>query len=157
MRAAQALDPVEVQFTDEEDVKRYTDRWWRYDESAIIRLPTRRLIELEAALGMPLVDVMNGVRLRTVLGDLAGAWVAVHLADPETAGPFDDFTPLILLAQWRPAQDDEGKAPAGTEETPTDPATQTPEVDGYPVAGHQPPTISGQMDTVVLQSLPAAE
>lgn len=154
MEAQQALDPLEVRFTDPGDIKVYGDRWWLYNEGDIIRFPARRLIELEVAIGMPIVDMMNGVRMNSVIGNLAAAWVAIHLEDPVLAGSFDDFTPLLLLAQWRAA---EGKGQAETEEVQPEPAMHEVPDDGYPIAGSQPPTISGQMDTVVLQSLPALD
>lgn len=145
------LNPTEIQFRDEEDVKKYSDRWWVYDEAAIIRMPARKLIELEMKLGMGVYDVMNGARARTVLGNVAAAWIAIHLADPDLAGEFDEFNPLIMMAEWRPHK---GKGQGVTEEAPIATDMLVPEEDDSPKADPSPNTISDQTDTVVLRNLP---
>lgn len=109
----QLLRPIRFRFNDPADVERYGDRWFVYSEAQIVRLPARKLIELELELGMTLLDAMNGSRESTVLGDLAAAWLAVHLEDPALAGKFNDFSPLIMLTTWEAATaEDLGKAPA---------------------------------------------
>lgn len=150
--ALQALDPIEVRFSEEGgDRERYGDRWYRYDEAALIRLPAREQIKLEREIGTTLVSVMNGVRISSTFGDLAAAWLAVRAADPLLAGSFDDFEPLIKLAEWRAAEDeDQGKAPE-----PED--TQKPPVTGYLEDHRLPRDVSAQMATVALPSLPIAE
>lgn len=144
MDASEALGPVMFRFTDEQDVKLYGSRWYRHDESELIRMRARDLIELEAQLGIPVVDVMNGCRMHTTLGDLAASWLGVRAYDPELAGPFEKFNPLTLAISWQnpddvdPAEVDEGKA-------------EGPETDSAS------PMTSAPADTVALPTLPIAE
>lgn len=149
MRGSQVLNPVEFQFTDPEDVAKYGDRWYRYSEAELIRRPARELVKLEAELGMPLVDAMNGMRMSSVLGDLASTWIGVRDYDVKLAGPFDEWSPLTFLVTWRPAVD-EGKAEPAETETDTPP----PLGDGSPDSGPSRPEISEPTDTVVLQTSP---
>lgn len=150
MDKIKALGPVEFRFTDPDDVAVYGDRWYRYAEADLIRLRARDLIELETELGMPMVDVMNGMRMRTTLGDLAAAWLGVRAFSPKLAGTFDDFNPLVLSITWRAAQ---GKAPAGP---PVEQDMQPPPVDGSPSTGPSSPETSGTTDTVTLPTSPVA-
>lgn len=150
MDRIKALAPVEFRFTEPEDVAAYGDQWYRYAEADLIRTPARQLIELEAELQMPLVDVMNGMRMHTALGDLAAAWLGVRAVDPKLAGPFDDFNPMALAITWRPSQA-EGKEPAAPAAQDTPPP---------PDAGSQPetpsePVTSETTDSVVLPVSPA--
>jgi hypothetical protein len=139
MDASKALGPVEFQFTDPEDVAVYGDRWYRFDESEIIRMRARDLIQLELDLGMPVVNIMNGARMHSTLGDLGAAWLGVRAYDPKLAGPFEEFNPLTLAITWREADEvDEGKA-------------SEPEDDSAPS------TTSAPMDTVTLSISPIAE
>lgn len=110
IREEQILRPQRFRFTDEADIKLYGDRWYVYDEAAIVRLPARDLIKLETALGMRLPTVMNGVRGDTALGALGASWLAVHLVDPDAAGKFEDYSPLIMFTEWEqvPAEEDGG-------------------------------------------------
>src|SRR5687767_4881665 len=122
MDASQALGPVKFRFTDPEDIKLYGERWYTFDESELIRMRARDLITLEQEMGMPVVDVMNGARMHSTLGDLGAAWIGVRAADPKVAGPFEDFNPLTLAITWANPADvketaswnrevDEGKEP----------------------------------------------
>lgn len=154
--AARAIDPLEVRFTHEEDLGKYGDGWYRYDEMAIMNLPVRELIALEAYLGMPIVDVMNGVRASTTLGDLAGCWLAVHLADPGRAGNFASFEPHVMWLEWRKAEDPKDEAPTEPGETTTD--TLEPEAGLY--REPEPSQSIGTSEippTVVLQTMPVVE
>lgn len=155
MRADEVWPPIEVQFSEEGgDREKYGDRWYRYDEESLVRRPVRELVQLEGMIGSPLVDVMNGVRVRSTFGNLAAAWIAVRATDPDLAGKFEDFQPLIVLAAWRPAEDeemDEGKAEDGGTESPPPPVTGYHS--GYPSKGAP----SVPMDTVTLPTLPIAE
>lgn len=158
MDARQALAPVEFRFTDPRDVEKYGDRWYRYAEADLIRLPARELITLEGMLGMPIVDVMNGMRMATVLGDTASAWLGVRQTDPSLAGTFDEFDPITLLIQWRKWRD-EGKGEATTEvaETPTESATPEPPADNSPLPGRSQSVTLDPRDTHVLSTLPITE
>lgn len=148
-----AYAPMEFRFTEPEDVRRYGDRWYSWDEASIIRLPARDLIRLESELGMPIIDVCNGVRVGSVLGDTAAAWISLHLADPERAGEFDDFNPSTLTIVWRKVEP--GKAPAAT----ADPSEAAPDTPARPDTGSQPvslsnPGTSGTAPTVALPIMP---
>jgi hypothetical protein len=142
------LAPMRFRFTEPEDVKRWGDRWFVYDEHRLVRAPARDLVALEAELGLTLVEAMNGFRADSALGNLAGCWMAVRAVDPQLAGPFDDFTPMIMLITYEavPAEEaeDAGKAEAPVEDSPTSPAASESAPASVP-----PPT-------VVLQTLPPA-
>jgi hypothetical protein len=142
MDARDALGPLEFQFQDETDQAKYGDRWYRYAESDVMRLSARKLIELEARMGLKVVEVMNGMRESSILGDTAAAWIGVRLEDPDLAGPFDDFNPATLMIKWRKAEP--GKAPA---------AEDTPKPQAEPEAAQT----SDPAPTVVLQTSPIAE
>lgn len=148
-----AYPPMEYRFTEPADVARYGDRWWTWDEASLIRLPARILIRLEAEIGMPLIDVMNGVRVGSVLGDTAAAWVAVNLVDPQLAGEFDEFDPATLTLQWRkvePGKADTAEISAAAMDMPA------PASDGSPEESPAPPTTSAQAATVTLPAWPVA-
>lgn len=141
--ALKALDPLEFRFTDPEDVQKYGDGWFTYDEASFLRLRARDLMALEGEIGTPMVAVMNGMRSSTTLGDTVAAWLGVRARNADLAGPFDDFNPITNLLEWRDPS--EGKDPA-------------PEVGPDP---DQPlrssNTISAPTATVVLPNLPVAE
>jgi hypothetical protein len=156
MDARKALAPVEFRFGDPADVERFGDRWFRYSEGDLIRLPARDLIHLEGQLGMPIVEVMNGMRASTILGDTAAAWLGIQAEDPNLAGPFDEFNPITMLITWRKAEA-EGKDEARTEPEVTVQDLPESEADGSPEAGHsQTPAPPTQSPTVILPTLPIA-
>ena len=132
MDARDALGDLEFQFQDPADQAKYGDRWFRYSELDIMRLPARKLIELEARMGLTIAEVMNGVRASTALGDTAAAWVAIRLVDPDLAGQFDDFNPLTFMIKWEKAS---GKAPAAESipATPQPPAEPKPDAKDAPI------------------------
>lgn len=138
MDASKALGPVMFQFTDPDDVKLYGERWYRYSEEDLIRMRARDLIALEMELGTPVVNVMNGARMHSTLGDLAAAWLGVRAHDPELAGPFAEFNPLTLAITWE-HPDDVDEVDEGKEQEP------------------EPTTTSAPTDTVTLPTLPIAE
>jgi hypothetical protein len=153
MHASKLLDPVDFRFTDPRDVERYGDRWYRYAEGDLARLPAQTLIGLEAELGMPIVDVMNGMRMSSVLGDTAAAWIGVRDVDPKLAGPFSEFNPITMLIDWRPASEGKAEGTTAQEELPGLPP---PPADGSrPLDRSSPPT-SGPTDTVALPTLPVS-
>lgn len=149
--ALRALPPVWFRFTDEEDQGKYGNRWFKYDEGAILRKRARDQVALETDLGMPLVSVMNGFRDSTTLGDLAVAWLGVHETDPARAGDFDDFNPVTGLIQW--SGDDPEPGPKDEEPEPTPP----PEDNGYPTAGSSGNMTSAMTATVALPVMPTVE
>lgn len=135
MKPSSLLGPLRVRFTQPEDIAIYGDGWFVYSERDITRKPARELVEIEQQIGVPLIDAMNDLRRSSVFGDLVGAWIAVREHDPKLAGEFEDFSPLIMFAEWEEVPKDEGK---GEGETPLS----------------RPPTM---MPTHVLQTLPVVE
>ena len=140
MKRSDLLPDMEVQFTEPEDVALYGDQWFTYSELDLATLPARRQIELEQLLDSPLAAVMDGVRQSSTFGDLAGAWLAIHLAGDPT--PWEKFNPKIFLAEWRVKP--QGKAP----EVP--PASVAD-------AGPTPEHATTPPDTVLLPTLPIME
>lgn len=149
--ALRALGPCWFRFTDPDDVGKYGDGWFKYDEGAILRRRADFLIALETDLGMPVVSVMNGFRSSTVLGDTAVAWIGVREVDPSRAGDFDEFTPMTMLIEWSKTEPEPG--PKGEEPA----VTLVPEESSSPTPSSSESTNSGPTDTVVLSSMPIAE
>jgi len=141
------MAPIRFRFTEPEDIERWGGDWYVYDEHKLVRKPARELVQLEAELGMTLINAMNGFRSDSVLGNLAGCWMAVREVDAERAGPFDDFSPVIMLITYEavPAMEAED---AGKDEGPV--AGTRP----LPVGNGSAPA-SERTRTVVLQTLPA--
>jgi hypothetical protein len=124
------IEPLQVRFTEPEDIEKYGADWYVYDELMFVTKPARELIPLEMEIGAPLATVMDGVRESSVFGDTAAAWLAMRAAGQ--AVPFAEFNPIIMLAQWRKMPKGEpGKAPA-EDSAPADSAptsTGTPATD----------------------------
>lgn len=146
--ALRAIGPVWFRFTDPEDQGKYGDGWYRYSEEKILRLHARDLIELETALGIPIVSLMNGFRASTVLGDTAAAWIGVRDTDPARAGDFDEFNPITMMIEWSKAEPE----PGPKDEVPG----YMPVQEELPLPTPEPSqsTNSGKTDTVALQTLP---
>lgn len=153
------LKPLQVRFTEPDDIERYGADWHTYDELALVTTPARDLMRLEAELGITLVDAMRGVRESSVLGDTAAAWIAVRAGGSNVS--FEEFSPAIMLAVWRTKPEDEEvpKEDPGVVllPTPEDLASEAPEFSEtdppQPYAGNG--TAPG--DTVVLQTMPVGE
>jgi hypothetical protein len=131
VRESAILRPLRFRFQDADDVERFGDGWHVYDEGRIVRLPARELVALEIELGMPIVGVVQGMRTESVLGYLAGTWLALRMEDPALAGRFDDYTPIAMLIVWDRIPDDEPKAdmsgplePTPSESSPDTPSTE---------------------------------
>jgi hypothetical protein len=136
-----ALDPFEFRFTHPDDRKKYGNRWYVYDESAILQLPARDLIAIETDLDMSIPMMMNGFRRSTVLGDTAAAWYGVRAVDPALAGDFDEFNPIWAALEWR--------------QVPKDQTAEAAQDDSL-IESVSPDTTSAPMDTVALQVSPVA-
>jgi hypothetical protein len=134
-RREQALRPLQVRFTEPADVEEYGDGWFTYDELAILTTSARELIEIEQQIGVALPRVLDSIRAEQVFGDLASAWIAVRASGNPV--PFDRFSPMIMLADWRIRPDDE---------------TESPGKSSPPGTGG-----SGQPDTVSLPIMPPVE
>ncbi|MEU7904107.1 hypothetical protein [Actinoplanes sp. NPDC049118] len=124
------MKPFRFRFTDEADVARFGDRWYVYDETAIVRMPARQQARLEAALGgLKLVRVMTEFAEDGVMGRLAATWIGVHLAAPDLAGDFDKYEPLVFLVHFEQILDEPQEDvavpldPTPSESSPTSPTT----------------------------------
>lgn len=122
------IPPIRFRFDAEEDVAKYGDGWWVWDEGELTRLPGRELIPLEEAVDMPLVQVIRGMRKGSTVATMAAMWIAMHRAGNPVA--WDDFSPLVLITTWKavPAapldeSPDSGEAP--TPEPPSSPTQNT--------------------------------
>lgn len=124
------LKPWRVRLTDPDDIARYGDRWWLYDEAAIMRLPVAELRAIEAQIyPIRLKGAMEDNRESGVTGELIALWIAMRVAaDPEHPAPaFADFTPLIMLADWQRVPDEEADPGAPLDAAPTSSVdTETP-------------------------------
>lgn len=123
MRSVGLMKPYRFRFTEPDDVKQFGEDWFVYDEARIVRLPARQLARYEAQLGTPIVAVVDGFRDDTVLGRLAATWLALHMHDPDLAGPYDAYSPVVLLMRFEPVPDDE--VPAESREAASDPLEPT--------------------------------
>lgn len=148
--ALRALGPCWFRFMDSEDQGKYGDRWYKYDEGAILRRRADFLIALETDLGMPVVSVMNGFRASTVLGDSAAAWIAIREVDPARAGDFDQFNPITMMIEWSKTEPEPGPK---DEEPATMPERQESHL---PTDGSSVSTNSAPTDTVALLNMPIA-
>lgn len=106
MHDRELLPALRVKFTDPADVATFGEGWFIYDERALVRKPARELIAIEEETGLAMPQAMNEMRRSSVLGDLFGAWVAVREHDPKLAGPFEDFSPLVMLLEWERVPED---------------------------------------------------
>jgi hypothetical protein len=149
--AIRALGPVWFRFTDEEDIGKYGEGWFKYDEGALLRSRARDLIALETDLGLPLVAVLNGFRDSTVLGDTAVAWIGVRLTDLSRAGDFDSFNPTTMAIEWSKTEPE----PLGKDEGP-ETMPEPPDSDSL-TPGPSESMTSVPTDTVALQAMPVAE
>lgn len=122
MEASRAYPDVEFRFTDPDDVEKYGSHWRRYSELELINRPAKVLMDIEEELGLPLVDAMNGMRTRSMLGDTVISWIALRDEDLKLAGPFEDYNPRTMLMVWRPATEEtepgKGEGPASDESVP---------------------------------------
>lgn len=158
--ALRALDRMEFRFTDPEDIAKYGDGWWVYDESHWLRLRARDLIDLEAKMGISLASMMNGFRASSTLGDTAAAWLGLYRENSKMAGEFDEFNPVTNLIEWR-IQEKVPAAPAATTEVmdQAEPATLPAPDPDSPMPSALPAGPSRNMnsvptDTVALSNLP---
>src|SRR5688500_1504884 len=110
MQSRALMAPVRFRFTEPDDVKAYGDNWYVYDESRIVRLPARELIKLETEVGQPMANVLEGFREDAVSGRLPATWIAVHLQDPSIAGPYRDYSPVVMLLDFDKGEDRVGRS-----------------------------------------------
>lgn len=131
MRSRSALKPYRFRFTDEADVARFGDGWYVYDESAIVRMPARQQMRIEAALGegLKLVQVMEDFANDGIMGRLGATWIGVHLADPAVAGDFDKYEPLVFLINFELVEDPKADVTGPLDPTPTGSSPTTPDTE----------------------------
>lgn len=102
-----------------DDHDKYGDGSWVYDESAILRLPVKELVEIEASVG-PITTVLSRFREDYTDAKLAAVWVARRQAG--IVEPLDGFEPLISLVSVSMPEVDAGPPDLGSTSTPsTDP------------------------------------
>lgn len=142
------LKPMRLRFTHPDDVAAYGDRWLVYDEAAWTMLPARTLMKLEIEIGIPLVDVMTGVRQSSTFGDMAAAWLAMELDPQYVAPPFSEFNPIVMMIEWDRVPVDEE---SGKDEGPSLPAS-APD----PVPDGSASTATSPTDTVSLPNMPVS-
>lgn len=110
------LPPVRFRLA-EDDHEQYGSDWYVHDESAVMRIPARDLIEIERQVGMTLLTMLNRSRQDFADGNLGAMWVARRLAGVDET--FDEFTPLVMLAEWE-------RLPAGDVNPPAQPPSPSP-------------------------------
>jgi hypothetical protein len=92
------MPSLRFRFTEPDDVAKYGGDWTVYDEDALLRLPTGRLIGFEKATGMSIARMIVLLRDDYVEAKRAATWIARHLAGaPE---PFADYDPLVMLIEF---------------------------------------------------------
>lgn len=114
------LAPLRYRFKHPDDVALYGDDWYVYSEPEISGMPGRELAAFEAEMGMPVLDMMNGIRASDSMADLAASWLGIKL-DPargEKCPPFLEFDVHTMLIDWERVPKDGGKAPS----PPSEPA-----------------------------------
>lgn len=117
------IPAIRFRFDAEEDVAKYGDGWWVWDEGELTRLPGRELIPLEEAVDMPLVEVIRGTRKGSTVATMAAMWIAMHRAGNPVA--WDDFSPLVLITTWEAVPLDESPD-SGEAPTPEPHSSPTP-------------------------------
>lgn len=93
----QLLPPIRFRLH-ADDHEKYGADWYVYDETAIMRLPVGELREIERAVGMSLIEVMNRGRQGFVDGTLAQMWIARRVTGVDE--PYPAFEPMVMLADW---------------------------------------------------------
>lgn len=96
------LPPIRFQFC-ADDRAEYGDGWTVYDESTLLRIPARELVDIERQIGMPVLVMMQRARQNYTDANQAAMWVARRAAGDQR--PFAEFQPLVLLADWEPVPD----------------------------------------------------
>jgi hypothetical protein len=126
--ATALLSPLRFRFTEPADVQRYGGEWHIYDEAALMRLPAQEQIDLEEKTNTPLVTVIRSFRKDGTLGMLAATWIALHLEDPDLAGPFPAYAPTVHFTDWERVPAGEAKAAlrGPFDETPSTPSSPPP-------------------------------
>lgn len=103
----------------EDDHERYGADWYVYDESALVRLPARELIAIEAEIGMSVLGMVDAARRPDAAGftaaTLAAMWVARRLSGVDER--IADFAPMVLLAEWEPVSAGDADPPDQTPST----------------------------------------
>ena len=105
------LPPIRFQFC-ADDRAEYGDGWTVYDESALLRIPARELIDIERQIGMSVLTMLQRARANYTDANLAAMWVSRYRAGvrvdkggKQVPEPFAEFQPLVLLADWEPVPD----------------------------------------------------
>jgi hypothetical protein len=91
---------LRFRFTNPDDIAAYGSDWRLWDDTTLAAVRSRQLIEIEAALGMPLPGVVRDLRSDSpsILARIAVMWIALRLG----GHPVDwkDFDPLAFSVEW---------------------------------------------------------
>lgn len=108
----QPLPPVRVRLHPD-DHEQYGGDWYVYDESALIRMPVRDLIAIEAEIGTGILAMMAAARMldspRWTAATLAQIWIARRMSG--ITEPYAEFSPLVPLSTWEPVPADDVDPP----------------------------------------------
>lgn len=109
---------LRFRFTEETDVATYGGDWWVWDEKELAGLRGRDLIVLEEAVDMAWPVILDGFHTEKTLPTMAVMWIALHRAGHRACPRWDDFNPVVHLAEWEVIRDaplggapDSGEAP----------------------------------------------
>ena len=111
------LPPVRFRVCDD-DREKYGADWYVYDESALLRIPARDLIDIERQIGMSVLTMLKRARANYTDANLATMWVARRLSGVNE--PFAEFQPLVLLADWE-------QVPSGDVDPPEQTSSPAPD------------------------------
>lgn len=122
----------EFTFTHPDDVAEYGDAPYLYNEGILAGMSARDLMELEAIIGMPVVEAMNGMRDSLPMPTLVITWWSLKQAGVDV--DLDKYNPHTLMIEWAPVAARRGKAseakPLGAPEpAPTVTLPSLPEAD----------------------------
>lgn len=123
---------LQFTFTHPDDVEKYGDQPYLYDEPALAGMSARDLAALEKEIGQPIVGVLNDLRENRPLANLFLTWWALRRAGVDV--DLDKYDPHTMMIEW---------------EQPT------PQALGKALDPGRPLPVLENVDTTVLPSLPA--
>lgn len=101
---ARAWLRLQFTFTHPDDVAKFGDQPFLYDERELAGLPARELADLEEQFNMSIVDVINGIRDNRALADLYATWWA--LRDFADRPALVDYSPHTVMIEWGAAPEE---------------------------------------------------
>jgi len=113
--------PRRFRYRDPDDVAAHGDRWWVWDEAAVLGLKGRELVAIEEVVGS-VIRVLRGIRADSTLATMAAMWITMHRAGHTV--DWDTFDPIVFATEWEQAPPDPldgGEAPAADSDSSTVP------------------------------------